>query len=132
MTATATFLDASAIVKLVVHEPESLALIDHLDGLEFVEASELSVSEVGRAVRRAFHDFDERDVSRGIALHRVTGEVLRLAARVASPNLRTLDAIHLATALTLGTTDVEVVTYDDRMAAAARLHGLRVVQPGRA
>lgn len=131
MTETATFLDASAVVKLAVHEPESLALVDYLDGRPSVEASELSVTEVGRAVRRVFHDFDEGEVLRGIALHRVTGEVLRLAARVAPPNLRTLDAIHLATALTLGTTDVEVVTYDDRMAAAARGHGLRVVQPGR-
>ena len=44
---------------------------------------------------------------------------------------RSLDAIHLATALSLGDLDFELATYDDRLAVAARAHGLRVVQPGR-
>ena len=51
-----TFLDASAIVKLVLHEPESQALIDFLDTRTGVEASELSIAEVGRAVRRFVRD----------------------------------------------------------------------------
>jgi predicted nucleic acid-binding protein len=127
----ATFLDASAIVKLVLHEPESQALIDFLDGQTSVEASELSMAEVGRAVRRVDPGYDEAEVIEALVLHRVTPDVLRRAARLPPAGLRTLDAIHLATALSNGDGDACVVTYDERMAAAARGHGLRVVQPGR-
>jgi predicted nucleic acid-binding protein len=127
----ATFLDTSAIVKLVLHEPESNALVDFLDGQLSVEASELSIAEVGRAVRRIDPDFDEAEALDALALHRVTGDVLRRAARLQPTGLRTLDAIHLATALSHGDGDTQMVTYDERLAAAARAHGLRVVQPGR-
>jgi len=129
--AVTTFLDASAIVKLVLHEPESQALIDYLDDRVHVEASELSVTEVGRAVRRYYPDFDETETLQGIVLHRVTTAMLRRAARVTPAGLRTLDAIQLAAALSLGADDVDVITYDARLADAARDHGLRVVQPGR-
>lgn len=130
----ATFLDASAIVKLVVHEPESEALIEFLDGRTSVEASELAVAEVGRAVRRVdpgVDDSADSDVFDALVLHRVTPDVLRRAARLQPASLRTLDAIHLATALAHGDGDVCVVTYDERFAVAARTNGLRVVQPGR-
>lgn len=126
-----TFLDASAIVKLVLHEPESQALIDFLDTRTGVEASELSIAEVGRAVRRFVPDFDAIEALDGIVLHKVTPDVLRLAARLAPPGMRTLDAIHLASALTPASGDVQMVTYDARLAEAARTNGLRVVQPGR-
>ncbi len=127
-----TFLDASAIVKLVLHEQESQALIDFLDGRTSVEASELAVAEVGRAVRRVDPtDAEGDDVLDALTLHRVTPDVLRRAARLSPPGLRTLDAIHLATVLLHGDGDGCVVTYDDRFAAAARDHGLRVEQPGR-
>jgi uncharacterized protein len=127
----ATFLDASAIVKLVLHEPESQALIDFLDGRTDVEASELAIAEVGRAVRRYLPEFDESEIFDALVLHRVTPDVLRRAGRLPPAGLRTLDAIHLASALAHGDGDVHVVTYDDRLAAAAREQGLRVVQPGR-
>jgi predicted nucleic acid-binding protein len=126
-----TYLDASAIVKLVLQEPESQALIDYLDGRTDVEASDLSIAEVGRAVRRFFADFEAPDVMDGIALHRVTPDVLRLAARLEPRAMRTLDAIHLAFALMPGSGDAQMITYDARLAKAARDLGLRVVQPGR-
>jgi uncharacterized protein len=126
-----TYLDASAIVKLVLHEPESQALIDYLDGKSDVEASELAITEVGRAVRRFVPDFEVSEALDGIVLHRLTPDVLRLAARLQPTGLRTLDAIHLACAMAPGSGDVQVVTYDARLADAARAHGLRVVQPGR-
>ena len=129
--ATTTFLDASAIVKLVLHEQESQALIDYLDDRTHVEASELSVTEVGRAVRRFYPDFDEVEALHGILLHRVSTAVLRRAARLPPAGLRALDAIHLASALSLGCDDVDMITYDARLADAARALGLRVVQPGR-
>ena len=53
------------------------------------------------------------------------------AAGILEPRiLRTLDAIHLATALTLGDDLDAIVTYDDRMTEAARLLGLSTVRPG--
>lgn len=127
----ATFLDTSAIVKLVVHEPESSALIDFLDGRTDVEACELAIAEVGRAVRRALPKTDDGDILDALVLHRVTPDVLRRAARLAPASLRTLDAIHLASALGASDGDTQFVTYDDRLAQAARAHGLQVVQPGR-
>lgn len=127
----ATFLDTSAIVKLLVHEPESAALIDFLDGRTEVEACELAIVELGRAVRRALPAVDEDDILEALVLHRVTPDVLRRAARLTPASLRTLDAIHLASALGASDGDTEFVTYDDRLAQAARAHGLRVVQPGR-
>ena len=87
--------------------------------------------EVGRAVRRYVPDFDKIEALDGIVLNKVTPDVLRLAARLASPGMRTLDAIHLAAALSPSSGDVQMVTYDARLADAARAHGLRVVQPGR-
>jgi hypothetical protein len=53
------------------------------------------------------------------------------AARLGSAQVRALDAIHLATALAIGDDDLEFITYDDRLADAARAEGLTVVQPGR-
>jgi predicted nucleic acid-binding protein len=96
-----------------------------------VEASELSIAEVGRAVKRTFPDGDESEALEGVVLHKVTADVLRRAARLQPPTLRALDAIHLATALSLGTDDTSLVTYDARLAEVARTHGVRVVQPGR-
>jgi predicted nucleic acid-binding protein len=45
--------------------------------------------------------------------------------------LRSLDAIHLATALSINEPGLEVITYDGRFAEAALASGLRVIQPGR-
>ena len=61
----------------------------------------------------------------------VTASVRSRAGRLEPASLRTLDAIHVATALSLVLPDLEFVTYDDRQAAAARACGLSVVQPGR-
>jgi len=56
--------------------------------------------------------------------------ILHEAAALAPPALRTLDAIHLATALSIGDRTLDVITYDARLAEAARASGLTVVQPG--
>lgn len=68
---------------------------------------------------------------RGIYLLAVDVDIRREAQRLKPPHLRTLDAIHLATALSIGDPDLEFITYDDRQAEAARAAGLKVVQPGR-
>jgi predicted nucleic acid-binding protein len=61
----------------------------------------------------------------------VTRAILDAAAAADPTPLRSLDAIHLATVLSVGDARIEVITYDRRFAEAARANGLIVVQPGR-
>ena len=60
----------------------------------------------------------------------VNDEILDRAAALAPPEMRSLDAIHVASAVGLGDRLDIVITYDNRMSAAARLHGLDVIAPG--
>jgi hypothetical protein len=127
---TRSYFDSSAIVKLTHLESESQALIDYLDNNDFeASASILSEVEVLRTLGRV--RADPHDAVRGFFLLNLDADVLRAAASLGPPNLRTIDAIHVATALAIGDPKLEFVTYDDRMALAARECGLKVVQPGR-
>ena len=123
------YFDSSAIVKLSHAEPHSSALVEYL-GSGDVEASTSVIAEVEvtRALRRAGAAADQAVM--GFYLLALDAEVREEAARLGSPQVRTLDAIHLATALTIGDDDLEFITYDDRQAAAARELGLTVMQPG--
>ncbi len=66
---------------------------------------------------------------RRIQLLRINERVLREAGRLEPSELRSLDAIHLASARQFGVSVRQIVTYDDRMADAARALGWRVVAP---
>jgi predicted nucleic acid-binding protein len=131
------YLDTSALVKLVREEQESDALSLFLEGADLI-SSELTLAELPRAIRRAVADDPELSLD---ALIEQAGEVLDALASVPvdqatlaaagglpEPALRTLDAIHVATALALRPIDA-FVTYDERQSAAARLAGLRTVTP---
>lgn len=127
----ATYLDSSAIVKLVVAEPESAALRRYVRRQRALVSSALARTEVVRAilplgpqaVRRA------HEVLARIELARVSDRVLTAAGTLLPPEVRSLDAVHLATAQQLGTDLGKVVTYDERMAEAAVGLGLRVASP---
>lgn len=127
----ATYLDSSALVKLAVRESESSALRRYLRRRRPLISSALARTEVARAmlpigpeaVRRG------RDVLARVDLARVSDRVLVAAGRLLPANVRSLDAIHLATAQELGNDLTAIVTYDERMAAAARALGLRVSAP---
>ena len=127
----ATYLDSSAIVKLAVAEPESAALRSYLRRRRPLVSSALARTEVGRALA----PIGATAVTRGrqaltrINLVRVSDRVLEAAARVAPPELRSLDAIHLATAQQLGVSLVRIVTYDERMFDAAQAAGWAAVAP---
>ena len=125
------FLDSSAIVKLVVEEAESEMLRQFLSGSTFV-ASEIARTEVLRAVAR--RDPNRLDLAREIlrAAHSlaVTPEALDVAAHLLPPILRSLDAIHLASALTLGNELQAFVAYDERLLASASALGMPVAAPG--
>lgn len=128
------YLDSSALLKRVVIEAESTALRELLretagaGGL--LTASSIAWLEVWRSLRRA----NASDVAgltnsalSGIAEFRVTDDLLVRARRVGDDHLRSLDALHLASAI--GVQADVMVTYDDRLAAASRLVGIDVKSP---
>ena len=128
---TISYIDASALVKLVIDEAETPAMYRW-----FIEATRTLTSRVGvietmRAVaRRGDFDVDHRDaVLADVEVVELDAPVAAAAATVGLHSWRTLDAIHLATAVSL-LPDLEAfVTYDDRLAEAARSLGLPVVRP---
>ncbi|MDQ6775418.1 MAG: type II toxin-antitoxin system VapC family toxin [Actinomycetota bacterium] len=126
-----TYVDSSAIVKLVVAEPESQALRRDLARRRELVTSALSRTEVTRALLPLGPEGLRRGdaVLRTMQLMRVNDRVLSEAGRLQPAELRSLDAIHLATARRLGATLKRIVTYDARMADAARAMGLSVVSP---
>ncbi len=128
------YLDSSALVKLIVREPESAALAEFLQGHSERVASALSLTEVPRALGRAGFGAAERRRAREIltrvALVDVDRRTLAAAAALDPPTLRTLDAIHLATVLTLREDVAALVTYDRRLAAAAKRADIEVLAPG--
>jgi predicted nucleic acid-binding protein len=127
----ATYLDASAIVKLAIREPESTALRRYLRRKRPLVSSALARTEVLRALMPAGDEAVARgrSVLQRLDLVRVNDRVLNAAAVMRPPELRSLDAIHLATAQQLGHELAAVVTYDDRMIIAAKQLGYRVDQP---
>ena len=128
----ACYLDTSALVKLVVAEPETAALRAWLaaEPREPV-ACDLVRTELVRAVRREAPDraVDARAVLDAITLTAVSTAIFEAAGRLDPSGLRSLDAIHLAAALDLGDDLTSMVTYDDRLAEAAEAAGILVVAP---
>jgi uncharacterized protein len=127
----ATYLDSSAIVKLAVQEPESAALRRYLRRRRPLVSSALARAEVGRALLPFGEDALQRghDVLSGLELIRINDRILAAAGSLLPAELRTPDAIHLATAQQLKTDLARLVTYDERMSTAADAIGWPVVAP---
>ena len=127
----ATYLDSSAIVKLAVREPESDALRRHLRRRCPLVSSALARTEVLRSLLGGGADAlaSGRRVLARIDLIRLNDRVLSSAGTLEPVELRSLDAIHLAAAGRLGVDLGEIVTYDERMAAAATSMGFKVSAP---
>lgn len=127
------YLDSSAIVKLARREPETDALRGWLAAHPApLAASALARAECARALRRG-------EPAAVPVLHAVlalihqkpvSDEILDAAAALPGESLRTLDAIHLATAEALSSVLTWFVAYDKRLVEAARSRGLPVVSPG--
>lgn len=126
-----TYVDSSAIVKLAVAEPESQALRRFLSRRRPLVASALARTEVARALMPSGAEAVSRgeEVMRRIYLVRVSDRVLREAGSMQPAELRSLDAIHLASARQLGSSVKQIVTYDERMADAATASGWSVAAP---
>lgn len=133
MNESLLYLDSSSIVKLILPEPETAALFRLMSDWPVRVTSALSRVEVLRAVQRA--DEDEKVCQRAgevldrLGIIRIDHEVLKVAARLGPKELRSLDAIHLSTALTLGNQLGGFSTYDIRLGEAAKATGVRVLQP---
>ena len=134
MSDRVVYADSSALVKLVVVEPETEHLLRELADEPLLLSSALAHVEVRRAVRihtRGNRDADgeARRLLASCRLVEVTRPILDLAGDLASNALRSLDAIHLASALRVEP-DL-VVAYDDGFTEAATAARLRVLAPGR-
>lgn len=130
---SALYLDTSAFVKLVVEEAESAAVATLLRerGSRRV-ASALLRTESLRAVRHLGPEALAmvREGLRRVDLIAIDDRILDATGILEPHVLRTLDAIHLATAMAVGDDLEAIVTYDERMVEAARLMGLPTVTPG--
>jgi len=126
-----TYIDSSAIVKLVIAEPESKALRRYLSRRQPLVSSALARTEVTRALLSGGPEAVARGetVLRRIQLLRLNDRVLGDAGTMQPADLRSLDAIHLASARQLGPSVRQIVTYDERMAEAARAIGWSVASP---
>lgn len=131
---TVVYVDASALLKRVVVEDESPAVRrvlrnQHAEGA-LLTSSSLAWVEVWRSLRRAAvadMEATAQDALAGVAEFPLTGAVLTRARRVGPDELRSLDAIHLASAIAVGA-DI-VLTYDVRLARAAESAGLIALAP---
>ena len=128
----AYYIDTSALVKLVVAEAETEALQRWLNQSErHPVACDLVRTELMRAVRRVAPDRTRRArlVLDTLTLTQVTPSVFEQAGRLDPAELRTLDAVHLSAALGLGDDLDGIVSYDDRLNAAANQVGVAVFSP---
>jgi predicted nucleic acid-binding protein len=126
------YLDSSAIVKLVVPERGSDALVVEIETDPDVASSEIALTEVVRAIGRAGGPVRRaEEVVRSIALVPLDRTILAEAASMRPWTLRSLDALHLASALSLQPDVSAFVSYDARLSKAARDAGLSVSSPGR-
>jgi predicted nucleic acid-binding protein len=127
------YFDSSALVKLVVLEPETPALLSLLESRAAVVSSAIAQVEVLRSVRRAGGSPEARtrarDVLSRVVLFAVDDPILEAAAALEPADVRSLNAIHLATALALGRDADGFVCYDGRLNEAAGSLALRVVSP---
>ena len=129
------YLDASALVKLVVRETETAALTEYIAAAEDVFTSALAAVEVPRAAARADTGGDALATAAEVLARcrrvELDDAIEAAAVSVQPVALKTVDAIHLASALRVRELLGAVVVYDQQLACAARDAGLTVVSPGR-
>ncbi len=125
------YLDTSALTKFVRPEPETGPLRQWLASRRWIvsdlhrtELRRASARAGGRALARAEWLLMESDIIR------VDAEVFDRAGRLLPFEIRSLDALHLAAAMTLGTDLAGIVTYDRRLSAASALVDIDTASPG--
>jgi predicted nucleic acid-binding protein len=132
MSAEVAYLDTSAAVRLLMTERESAALRRWLRRRPERASAALLRVELIRVVRRAGVPRlipQARKLLAGVHLIRLDDALLDRAAELDPTELRSLDSIHLAAAASLGDDLAAVVSYDDRLLAAAASLGLPIATP---
>lgn len=133
MVAARPYVDASALVKLVLREPESEALRAFMMAHPGPLTSRIASVEVRRAIGRAIEALDEAAfaaVWERVEVIEFDAAIADSAARLGPRTIRSFDAIHLASALAVADELDAFVTYDARLAEAAAKAGLTVRSPG--
>ncbi len=133
MSGSTAYLDTSAFLKLVVTEAESAALRDELHRVQQHASATLLRTETVRALRRSGHAQlvgPARQLFGSMTLIRLDEPLLDRAGDLEPPVLRSLDAVHLAAALSMGSDLQALYTYDIRLQEAAVANGLDVRSPG--
>lgn len=127
----AIYVDTSAAVKLLVRESETSALRHWLrEGERDLVSSDLLRTELSRVALRLGDATNRADaILAGIIVLPVTTTTFEAAGTLTPASLRSLDALHLAAALDLGDELEAILTYDERLAAAAMSNGVEVVTP---
>lgn len=132
MNTAPVYLDSSAILKLIFEEPETSELDRFLKQWPVRVSSALARVEVMRIAARVEDRAAEREahrVLRAMHLLRVDDGIIAAASAIKPSVLRSLDALHLATAQAFGHHLAGMVVYDRRLAAAAHDHGIVVWAP---
>lgn len=128
----AAYIDASALVKLFKTEVETAALLAELAQWPVRVASALiTVEAICTARRLGGKAVLERAqaATKGLTLIPVSAEIIKLAGDPHTPPLRAMDAIHLATALTVRNDVAAMFVYDGELHAAAKAHQLNPLAP---
>jgi predicted nucleic acid-binding protein len=125
------YLDTSALLKLITPEEHSEALAAFVDArVDFTSSTLLAVEARRDALRRAPQTLPRVDVFlSGVELIAMSTVVVENASRLPDPGLRSLDAIHLATALLVRNELDLLLAYDRRLLDAAEAHGLPTASP---
>lgn len=124
------YLDTSAFIKLVRSEPESHALRQEIAGTDLISSALLSVE--GRRAARRYGELASTRANAAlltITLLPIDQPILQAAGELEPAELRSLDALHLATILSLGQDLERVYCYDARLTSATRAHGIEVAEP---
>jgi uncharacterized protein len=125
------YLDTSVLGRVLLDEPDTPAIRRELDRFERHISSRLLSVELHRLGLRENMLTYVADLLSGKVLIPLNEEILTAAETIAPPTVATLDAIHLATAVSLsnaGKLDA-LMTYDKRLADGAREHGITVLSP---
>jgi uncharacterized protein len=124
------YIDTSAFAKLCWREQESEALRAHLAGRPLVSSVVLHVEAIRAALRRSPGDVAiAQQRLRKVSRLDIGAATISLASTLLPPEVRSLDAVHLAAATLLDVDLDELITYDDRMRQAAIAQGLTVSSP---
>lgn len=127
---TTWYLDTSAALKLILREAESEALIDAISAARPTLAASFLLETELRRVTHRVPELSQALVTSlldRVDLYEASPAVFRQAGLLPGAHLRSLDALHLATAIAIGVDDV--LTYDQRFAEAVRQVGLTVLAP---